>query len=690
MAHGVRRAQPLKLHQVLHGYADGHRQLAASTQLKPRDAKMMLVLSDLSGPGAPIDAGGYLTGYPLGESKMYAVARTWPAPEMSRPGCVWTHTLLIDFADIALLADAAMLLSSFRRPSNGRALDYAESLEVPLSSLSKELPTVMQPHAQFLLAALYERPNHRVVASRPTGVDVDALVLAVWSQQWPRLRRAFRFCTHTSADRSTEGNSFDLQYLTSSDRSTRARFPTTIETSESGDDSDWLRDALLDLMQPGPSDLRLFLRRIGGDVPLGRQAFKPLCRLHALVERFGTKPKAIDAAIGLLDAELGSAQARTARGLVATAALVNPSELDEVATDFLLRHLDLVPSDVVSTSGRALGDRVWELDPARFSSLLDGGERQRSIAESTIAEVDLKALTNGILQAPQLATVAFELRPEMVTVEDFWRHSLVAAEIAFAALKNTPDLRSAALEAMILADRDDLAPRVVREIGGLSLLQQIAPKIKSADDARGFAPWLRITLTDPSVVANFLSAQSANSWAILSAIASSMPPDAVPNEYGTDPWLLAVESVATRDPSRIPIFLSVFLLSRALGRRSRNSGELARLSFEHVHEAARLNETPDDAWSLLQDRLPWSFSWLEWDRCARIRAAVGDLFVDRELQPQLFAGIASDDLLFDNLSETISRSYRGRQFLKRVRRWMKEDSSIGFASRIGIIEQLVK
>lgn len=689
MAHGVRRAQSLKLHQALHGYADGHRQLGASIQLKPRDAKLMLVFSDLSGSGAPIEAGGYLTGYPLSESKMYAIARTWPAPEMSRPGCVWTHTLLIGFADIAMLADASLILPLFRRPTGGGTSDYGESLEVPLSSQTSDLPAESESYALRLLAALYGRPSDRVIASRPTGIDVDAIVMSIWSQQWPRLRRAFRFCTLASADRSAEGNSFDLQLLSSLDRSMRTRFPTAAEATDAEAGAPWLQDAVSDLMSPGASDLRLFLRRIGGDVALGRSAFRPLCRLHSLMDRFDNEPDAVNAAIGLLEAELGSAQARAARGMVASAALAHPAQLDEVATDFLVRHLDLVEPDVVTASGAAFGTRLWEHDPVRFADLLEGGERQRSVAERSIAVMDLDALANGIIRTPQLSSATVALRPDLVTVEDFWRQDVVPAETAFAVLADAPELRTAAVRAMMLADRNDLAPRAAREIGGLPLLELVATEMTTVGVSRSLATWLRAALANPSVAAEFLSNQRGSSWALLSAIAALIPPDAVPNDYGADPWLLAVESVARYDRTSMPVVLAAYLLSRALGWRSRSPGELARLSFEQVHEAARMNQMPDEAWSLVQTRLPWSFNWFEWDRCPRIRAAVGDLFVDRDLQTSVFADMTSDDRLFNAVAETIARNGRGRHFLKRVRRWMKDEDRVRFANRIGGIEILL-
>ena len=58
----------IRIHQTLHGYAEGHRRLGGSTALGGRDDKTMLVLSDASDPGARIPDEGYLTGYPLPES----------------------------------------------------------------------------------------------------------------------------------------------------------------------------------------------------------------------------------------------------------------------------------------------------------------------------------------------------------------------------------------------------------------------------------------------------------------------------------------------------------------------------------------------------------------------------------------------------------------------------------------------
>jgi hypothetical protein len=303
--------------------------------------------------------------------------------------------------------------------------------------------------------------------------------------------------------------------------------------------------------------------------------------------------------------------------------------------------------------------------------------------------MDISALAGGIVRAPQLSEAIVSLRPELTTIEDVWRHGAVSPEIGFAVLSKMPELRAAAVGAMILADRLDLAIPAVREIGALPLLEIIATKVNAVRDQRSVETWLRAALYDPSEVAKFLSRRIDISWAVLSGIAALMPPDAVPNDFGADPWLLAIEALPPSERSNLPVFLSAYLLSRALGGRSRSPGQLAQLAFVRVHESARLDSLPENAWNLLQPRLPWSFNWFDWDRCPRIRSAVAELFVERDLQPHLFAESTSDESIFTALVETVGRNNRGRNFLKRVRRWMKEEDRATLGGRIHIIDNFL-
>src|SRR5205823_3931025 len=83
------------VHQSLHGYSGGHRLIDSSIDCPADVARLMLRMSDLSGGNIVSGFEDYLTVYPLKQIGMYAFAKTWVALEMPRPGCVWTHTLLL-------------------------------------------------------------------------------------------------------------------------------------------------------------------------------------------------------------------------------------------------------------------------------------------------------------------------------------------------------------------------------------------------------------------------------------------------------------------------------------------------------------------------------------------------------------------------------------------------------------------
>lgn len=134
------------VHQALHGYSEGHRQFACSAELTPNDARLVLMMSDASGSGVTAEGISYLTGYPLPESGLYALARTWPAPEMPRPGCVWTHTLFIEFADLATLDSPSQLASLFKPPPDcvlPRTRRGLKQLPFPLDPGLRNSPTML-------------------------------------------------------------------------------------------------------------------------------------------------------------------------------------------------------------------------------------------------------------------------------------------------------------------------------------------------------------------------------------------------------------------------------------------------------------------------------------------------------------------------------------------------------------------
>lgn len=90
----------------------------------------MSVLSDWTGFRNELGEDSYMTFYPLSNGEKYAFAKTWYAEEMERPGCVWTHTLIVDLKEMDRNFDFRVLDDYFRRPQKDDYEFYQHKIEI--------------------------------------------------------------------------------------------------------------------------------------------------------------------------------------------------------------------------------------------------------------------------------------------------------------------------------------------------------------------------------------------------------------------------------------------------------------------------------------------------------------------------------------------------------------------------------
>jgi hypothetical protein len=399
----------IELHQVLHGYSDGHRLLAASCRL-PREAqRALLIMSDISGPVTAGMFDSYLTGCPLPGAGAYALSRTWLATELNRPGCVWTHTLLVEYADLARIPDLAALCALFRRPRRGEARqEYSRSASLPAPS-SDDAPAPRPVGTERdlcrVLAALYGAPDTPVFLVTDRADRLEGLVLALWSQQWPRLRRSLSFCTWALTTRSVEGESLDLQVVPSTVyRQLRERQPRSVSVNlgarstyeaETLPIPGWAPAAARDLSGEAGDDFRQFLWRFGPEMPLGRPAFAPLAEI---ADQVGLVR---DGRLPVTDL-LRSVTARfpgPTEGQRLKVALFGERAGDPESPLPSLREADVI--EALATTGRPSA-----LDPAslalrrRTSALLDGDrEGALALADRLVAGGPLTSIGQELLDA---------------------------------------------------------------------------------------------------------------------------------------------------------------------------------------------------------------------------------------------------------------------------------------------------
>lgn len=652
--------------QALHGYGDGHRLLAASASLPPTDARVMLVLSDASGSSAEFPANGYLTGYPLAGSAKFVLARTWPAPEMSRPGCVWTHSLLIDFGDLARMRSATGLIELFRRPEGGSRRRYETPLKVAASPARRLAKVGDVGAATAALGTLYRRPKQKVVAQYSDSSD-EILILAVWMQQWPRLRRGFRFCSFAASDRSTSGESFDLQLVDRNILAHRFRLPGTAIASIT-EFTAALEPLLDDLLSPDCEGLRSFLRDVGGDVASGRAGMLPLTRLFAATRSSTFEQGDISTAFEALD-ELGPAQATQARAFVVEQALSQVEKLGGPVFQLIMDSVASTGKELSKPLAERFGRALWSYSPARFAEALSEGGVVGNAADSSLRSLSREDLIEGLATFPNAADGVLKRRHDLLADPLFWRLPGLETDTLLEAVAADPGIAAPVLGAMVSSGRGDIADMAVQRLGGARVIEALKTAANIASSNQ-LVPWLNALA--PTDLASALAGGIVRERSLLVAIARTTHPDSVPNDYGDDPWAIAVDGSTESLDIEADDFLGAFLLARGLGHRSRSPGRLLSQSLERVHSALAAGRMPRAGWQLIDMRLPWVWSWFEWDRCARVREAVVDRFIGSNLDPAHFATLASEDSLWHSLVDLAARVGHGRRYLQRVRRTLTE------------------
>jgi hypothetical protein len=258
------QSQTLTIEQALFGYSDGHRQLAASMQLSSTDAYELAARSDLASNARLGPDASYVGGFALKDSGAFAFIKTWPAPEMPRPGCVWSHVLILPRKFLTGQVNLGVLRSLFRKPGSGASfIDFTRRIEV--KRLIKSRPAD-RLEVQRIISAYYAgRPLH--YADTP-GETFEEALLAVWSQQWPKLRADFQFRVVFGASIVEEERGLIVQVGSTS--------PAGPLLDGADDLGSWMSAAADDATSPTITPLRRFLWRYGKDAQRPRTAFRPL------------------------------------------------------------------------------------------------------------------------------------------------------------------------------------------------------------------------------------------------------------------------------------------------------------------------------------------------------------------------------------------------------------------------------
>lgn len=275
----------MKIEQVLHGYSDGHQLLASSTTtLSPSDRRKMALLSDWNEyVSAQEDDSSYLMCYPLPDSPYYVVAKTWYADEKERPGCVWTHSLLLDIQGQSSFFDYKLLYTLFRRPKEGDYGSYEEAIEVG-ENAQRELTSGeydAMPSLDYWLWQLLANNVPLMLTYQGNSLKSQQLVLSLMNHIPKAMLRGMSFCSGTGRLMKYDGAAFDFQ-LTSE---ARRNIPKLNGRVSEGDKVEgWYKTIADSIVQDG-IDIPMLITRFSDEIGIRNAALGAVVLVFSLVDR---------------------------------------------------------------------------------------------------------------------------------------------------------------------------------------------------------------------------------------------------------------------------------------------------------------------------------------------------------------------------------------------------------------------
>jgi hypothetical protein len=337
--------------------------------------------------------------------------------------------------------------------------------------------------------------------------------------------------------------------------------------------------------------------------------------------------------------------------------------------EFLLENISLLDRALIQNIGKDFFLTLWHDNPSFFTHFLSIPE-SAEIAAGAIEGLGEETLLAGLQRAPELASQVIAQRPELLNSKQFWKQNGVVLTQAIAYLKESGELDHRVVTAVIASEAVGLLDETFAVFGHFNILAALVNQLEKSQNEwppSNLLKWLERAIIDRDSVARILSERVVRRASTLVCISRVTWPDFVPNAIGTDPWIIALSASENdmSDPGNR--YLSAYLLSRGLGDQSLSAGSLVSRSFDTVYLAAKSSTIESDAWSLLDSRLPNSILWWEWDYCSRLRNAIVEFFVHRNVPPKDYVQFTQDDELFEEISVKIGSTYGGRNYLRRVK-----------------------
>jgi hypothetical protein len=665
------------VHQSLHGYSGGHRLIESSIDCPTDVARLLLRMSDLSGGNIVSGFEDYLTAYPLKQIGMYAFAKTWLAREMPRPGCVWTHTLLLSESQLGF-ASLEALLKYFKRPQFRKdSGTYLNPIEVSDFSVAPDTETAPVGRVEFatkMLAAYYKSSSLAVLLPAKSSKEHESLVLALWSQQWPALRSITTFSTGSLASRNFENKPFDIQCLPISavreaqlEISSASRSDVFIVNDASIEIPDWAGEAAADLVSRHPTPFRSFLWEAGGS-DCDRQDFAKFATIHHqlsegwpsnLIDVLGkTFPDASQA--GTLKKKLLGGDDFRQPSMPDDAELLTNLGTTEFSSAFDSRALRL----------KERGAKLADL-PSQAKRLVEGlfkttiNPLGEEVLAGLISGLDANSARNLTYGHPHFLSTIVSAKPSLAMSSQLWLGAEHSEWEVFDALVKSKDLEDdivkGAVSALLETRRDDVFRRTIDVwgrtaiFGAMDWLNQTDGDL--SDSSRG-----ALTFHTTQVMDWVEDGKPKSKHGLVAAAHILAPYSYQIKDRNTAVWGSLLKELHGYER----VYLAAFLLALGLSNAPDNPIELIKENFDFIYQLARDEELDSKIWEILEPVVP-EIAWPNnWDRCERMVRGLIASFVRYAWPPQQIYYCVSQNRVWDRFPKSAKKVDGGVAFMQKL------------------------
>jgi hypothetical protein len=632
----------IEIDQVLHGYQNGHSLIASSIELLPDSKRSLLVMSDMSGQSMKIGFEEYITGYPLKDMNFYALAKTWYAPEMKRPGCVWTHTLLIKFSDLIQLDNGYNLCALFKRPGADLSFgNYFNKTEIIVNDKNSDYLNDLYNKAflEDLIFHLYSQHGLSLLIQNQNSLELESLILSIWLQQWPRLKRNFSFCTGSISPRSINGKYLDLQVIPENENTIKSSndfiflnvdFPKPRKEH-------WVRVIHHDLISP--SSLRGFLKNFGVDVKNERTSFMSLVKLFVYLKENKDEIQIFDLIKVLGELFPLNSDANILKTTLLNQNLTNYLKIPTFQEEELLFQLSITSYyQSFDPEKLLLKKRIFDLysnKPEQALSMLNdlvsleinpfGIEMIKEIA----SVIDGNNLETINLNYRKLLLIFLKLYPKLSYYDCFWKCSIEDQKENFYILSKISEKENIDWQRIVnkVLDLEACIDKEIVRDNSFNIITYVLNWLNDDSNHQLNHDMKTAINSHPNEILLWINNQKKISINTVELLLSSLNPNSTEViNYGYRFWLNLLKKNEVQLNDKLSLKLKAFLLALMFNIPDQNSFEILSMTFESVY-ISLLNESLDfDSWKCIEyHTIPLSW-WNDWDKAKKLLIALRKLF----------------------------------------------------------------